>query len=184
MPKQVERGYFEAINEARIRGALRTAQEQFWAADRELLANDANERSLCGRLAFLLVGLFPEFDVDIEYNRNHAERDYTKRIWDPAAIRALLESRRVADLAEREERAGREGLTVFPDIIVHVRDRPQNLLIIEAKKSSSCIPESVDREKLRALKGDLEYRFAAFIRFPTGGDTPQAAAGPDWFDLQ
>jgi hypothetical protein len=87
-------------------------------------------------------------------------------------------------LAEREERAGQEGLTVFPDIIVHLRDRPQNLLIIEAKKSSSRIPENVDREKLRALKGDLEYRFAAFIRFPTGEDTPPAGNGPDWFDLQ
>jgi hypothetical protein len=163
---------------------MRTAQEQFWNADRELLVNDANERSLCGRLAFLLVGLFPEFDVDIEYNRNHAERDYTKRIWDRAAIRALLESRGVADLAEREERAERDGLIVLPDIIVHIRDRPQNLLIIEAKKTSSRIPEDVDREKLRALRSDLQYRFAVLIRFPTGGATPQAMDGPDWFNLQ
>ena len=46
---------------------------------------------------------------------------------------------------------------------------PQNLLIIEAKKSSSRIPEDLDREKLRALKSDQQYRMRrSSVSLPQG----------------
>ena len=163
---------------------MRGAQDAFWANERQLLNSDANERTLCGRFAFHLIGEFPRFDVDIEYNRNHVERDYRKKLWDLNAIRAILEARGVPNLAEREAQGERDGLIVLPDIIVHIRDQPVNLLVIEAKKSSSRISSDADRAKLDALKRELEYRYAAFVMFPTGIDAGRIGNSQDWFTFR
>ena len=184
MPKDVDPRYFNSIDEATIQGGMRGAQDAFWANERQLLNSDANERTLCGRFAFHLIGEFPRFDVDIEYNRNHAERDYRKKLWDRNAIRAILEARGIPNLDERQAQGERDGLIVLPDIIVHIRDQPVNLLIIEAKKSSSRISPDADRAKLDALRRELEYRYAAFILFPTGADAGRIGNGPDWFTFQ
>lgn len=52
--------------------------------DRYLLEVDANERSITNRLALYLKSVFPEYDVDCEYNRNgkHPKKlsGFTKKI--------------------------------------------------------------------------------------------------------
>ncbi|PYL67241.1 MAG: hypothetical protein DMF28_09630, partial [Verrucomicrobia bacterium] len=97
---------------------------------------------------------------DCEYNRNHAEENYQKRVRNTELI----------DLVKRQRpRLGNEdGLMILPDIIVHIRDKPMNLLVVEAKKTSSQIPEDKDLLKLQALKEELGYRFARFIKFDVG----------------
>lgn len=130
-----------------------------WTEDYTLLVHDAHERSICARLAFYLAQEFPQFDVDVEYNRNHADLRYQKRIHSTDLI----------DLISPQSRTGDEdGLMVLPDVIVHIRDSAFNLLVVEAKKSSSQIPEDKDLAKLQALKEELEYRFAYFVRFSVG----------------
>ncbi len=150
----------EAVDQRRVEDAIESSQQRLWDEDRLLLRLDAHERSICFRLATYLAEQFPEFDVDCEYNRNHAEGNYQKRVRNTELI----------DLVKRQRpRLGNEdGLMILPDIIVHIRDKPMNLLVIEAKKTSSQIPEDKDLLKLQALKEELGYRFARFIKFDVG----------------
>lgn len=149
--KVLSQNDFNAVDQKRVDLAIQSAQRRIWDEDRSLLLLDAYERSICFRLAVYLAEQFPEFDVDCEYNRNHAEKSYQKRVRDTELI----------ELVKRQPRLGNEdGLMILPDIIVHIRDKPLNLLVIETKKTSSLIPEDKDLLKLRALKEELGYRFA------------------------
>ena len=57
----------------------------------------------------------------------------------------------------------------MPDIIVHhLGDDSDNLLVIEAKKTSNPAPDNRDIEKLTALKQNIGYRFAVFLRLLVG----------------
>ena len=51
--------------ERRLAEALRA----FWDADRYLLEHNLSERCIAGRVAFHLQHSFPEYQVDVEYNR-------------------------------------------------------------------------------------------------------------------
>ena len=115
--------------------------------DRALLELDANERSLTHKLAEHLQVEFPEWNVDCEYNRKGAL---------PKRLTGIKENVSTDDTC---------GKTVFPDIIVHHRGTTDNLVVIEAKKSST-VDGSEDEEKLKAYKGELEYRFAFTVVFP------------------
>lgn len=185
MAKPMDQAFFASVSAQTVRAALRHAQDTVWNCDRELLLNDASERTLCGRFAFYLIDRFPRFDVDLEYNRNHEEEDYLKRIYDSKVAEAILTARRARNLAERLADIDEEGLIVWPDIIVHTRDYPFNLLVIEAKKSSSAVSPAIDLQKLGAIKEAMGYRFAAFVYFPTGAHAKQADANEtDWFALR
>jgi hypothetical protein len=54
------------------------------------------------------------------------------------------------------------GKSVFPDIVVHRREIPDNLLAIEVRKASNHQPPEHDRHKLRALT-DPHLWFAYWI---------------------
>lgn len=56
--------------ECEIRRKLRIATEIFLERDRHLLTVKANERSITHKLAIYLEPLFPDWDVDCEYNRD------------------------------------------------------------------------------------------------------------------
>ena len=43
------------------------------------------------------------------------------------------------------------GKSVYPDIVVHRRGVPENLLAVEVRKASNHQPAEHDRHKLRAL---------------------------------
>src|SRR2546427_10876910 len=95
--------------------------------DAWLFEMNVNERSITHKLAEYLQQEFSDWNGDCEYNRNLGEikrgsMPNTEVGWD--------------DL---------ESKTVFPDIIVHKRVSKKNLLVIEAKKSSSTVPERVDQ---------------------------------------
>src|SRR5882724_9802125 len=170
--KMLSEDEFNAVDQDRVELAIQIAQDQLWKQDQSLLILDAHERSICFRFAVYLAEQFPEFDVDCEYNRNHAEDDYLKR----------LKDENLFEIVGREPRfGGEDGLMIMPDVIVHIRGEPMNLLVIEAKKTSSLISEHIDLFKLRALKEELGYRFARFIKFSVGEDADREGISESFF---
>ena len=59
---------------------------------------------------------------------------------------------------------------MYPDIIVHRRMTHENLVVVEVKKSSSRIPDKLDRLKVGALcvMERYRYRYGFLIRLAVG----------------
>ena len=108
------------------------AVQEFYARETFLLERDLGERALTHRLAVQLEKQFPGWEIDCEYDR----------------------------LGERTLRLPRGsgsstddhlGKSIYPDIVVHQRDIPNNLLAIELRKDSNHQPIEHDQRKLQAL---------------------------------
>ena len=117
--------------------AIRTLLEK----DGILLTTDANERTISAQLACYFKPAFPDWDVDVEYNRHGL---------DPKKI----------GIGEATE-------LVYPDIIVHRRRSTANLLVVEMKKGNSPEPDEEDMKKLRAYVANFKYPNALFLRLST-----------------
>lgn len=138
-----------------IRRKVQSAIDEFKQRDSVLLEIDVNERTMTHKLAEYLQQEFQGWDVDCEYNRKI--KDLKKLLRPPNNSSGL-------DFWEDTD-----AKTVYPDIIVHKRKSDENLLVIEAKKSSSGVKEDWDKEKLRAFKEEpYNYRTAFFVRFRVG----------------
>lgn len=109
-----------------------SALQEFYARETHLLDNDLGERTLTHRLAVHLERQFLGLDVDCDYNR--------------LGERTLLLPR--GSIVSTDDHLGK---SVFPDIVVHRRSVPQNLLAIEVRKAANHQPPEHDRHKLRAL---------------------------------
>ncbi len=118
------------------------ALERLLAQDADLLILDVNERAITGKLAGYLRSLFPEWHVDCEYNR------------DGHKVKTV------------------SGQVVVPDVIVHRRGKPENLLVIEVKKSNSRESDERDLERLAAFRSELGYANAIFLKFVVGTRSP------------
>ena len=108
------------------------ALKEFYACETHLLEKDLGERTLTHRLAVHVEKQFPGWEVDCDYNRL-GER--TLRLPKGTIIST-------DDVI---------GKSVYPDIVVHQRDIPNNLLAIEVRKASNHQPPEHDQHKLRAL---------------------------------
>lgn len=135
--------------EDKMRNAVDLAINKLLERDIFLLQNDVNERSISHKLGCYLQELFPDWQVDCEYNRNHE---------DPKRLKLPIESILSDDT---------DAQTVFPDIIIHKRNTDENLLVIEIKKSSSTKRGDRDLQKLHAFKNQLGYKCALFLKFKT-----------------
>jgi hypothetical protein len=111
---------------------LVAALGQFYAHEVYLLERNLGERTLTHRLAVHLEKQFPGWNVDCDYNRL-GER--TLRL--PKGT-----------IVSTDDEIGK---SIFPDIVVHQRDIPNNLLAIEVRKASNHQPPEHDQHKLRAL---------------------------------
>ena len=118
--------------------------------DAELFAVDINERSITHRLAVHLIPLFPEWDVDCEYNRNGH---------DPKRLSFDVQTVETDDVNAK---------TVYPDVIVHKRGTDHNLLVVEAKKANNAEGTDCDIRKLKSFVGELGYQYAAAVVIDTG----------------
>jgi hypothetical protein len=105
---------------------------EFYARETYLFEKDFGERTLTHRLAVRLEEQFPGWQVDCDYNRL-GER--TLRL--PKATIVSTDDG--------------NGKSVYPDIVVHQREVPDNLLAIEIRKAANHQPPEHDRHKLRAL---------------------------------
>lgn len=111
---------------------LVAALREFYAHEGFLLDRDFGERALTHRLAVHVERQFPGWDVDCDYNRL-GER--TLRL--PHGT-----------IASTDDTLSK---SIYPDIVVHRRAIPNNLLAIEVRKAANHQPLEHDRQKLRAL---------------------------------
>jgi hypothetical protein len=108
------------------------ALREFYAQETFLFEKDLGERTLTHRLAVHLEKQFSGWQVDCDYNRL-GER--TLRL--PHGT-----------IVSTDDHLGK---SVYPDIVVHQREIPNNLLAVEVRKASNHQPPEHDQHKLRAL---------------------------------
>ena len=119
--------------------------------DARLLDIDANERSITFRFAMYLQSQLTDWEVDCEFNRDG------------------VEPKRLGHLELYPDSEDNEAKTVFPDVIAHRRGTKENFLVVEFKKSTSCVDRDIDRRKLVGYKRQLGYAYALFVEVGTGG---------------
>jgi len=95
----------ENLSIEEVYNRIKIAYKNFIKKDQYLLEVDANERSITHRLAIYLEALFPEYDVDCEYNRNGI---------DPKILN---------DFKKKIDSDDTCGTTVYPDIIIHLEEK-------------------------------------------------------------
>ena len=111
---------------------LIAALHDFYAREAFLLERDLGERALTHRLAVCIEKQFSGWEVDCDYDRL-GER--TMRL--PHGTVSSTDDH----LAK----------SIYPDIVVHQRDIPNNLLAIEVRKAANHQPIEHDQHKLQAL---------------------------------
>jgi hypothetical protein len=120
---------------------------EFYACEAHLLQHDLGERTLTHRLAVQLERQFPGWQVDCDYNRL-GER--TLRL--PKGT-----------IVSTDDELGK---SIYPDIVVHRRAVPENLLAIEVRKATNHHPPDHDQHKLRALTDPhlwFAYRIGLYL---------------------
>ena len=119
------------------------ALREFYAQETWLLEHDLGERTLTHRLAVHLEKQFSGWQVDCDYDRL-GER--TLRL--PHGT-----------IVSTDDHLAK---SIYPDIVVHQREIPNNLLAIEIRKASNHQPPDHDRHKLQAMT-DPHLWFAYWI---------------------
>jgi len=157
------------MEQTEVRNKIETAYKKLLKEDSALLEEDVNERSITHKLAEYLLSEFPGYHVDCEYNRNLSDPKLLVT-WDKQ-ISELEQELRKADTTDKRkrfiERVLNDGLTVYPDIIIHHRGTKDNFVVIEAKKTSN---NEDDESKLKAYKQDINYKYAYFVQIPVRND--------------
>jgi len=120
-----------------------TALQELFAQDSFLFERDVGERALTHRLAVHVERQFPGWDVDCDYDRL-GER--TLRLPHGSIV-------------STDDHLAR---SVYPDIVVHQRAIPNNLLAVEVRKAINRQPVEHDQRKLQALT-DPHLWFAYWI---------------------
>ena len=117
----------------------------FLRNDKDLLANNASERSISHKLAEHLQSHFNDLNVDCEYNRHEG------------AVETLRYS--------RDSYISHDDHGVFPDIVIHKRGNDRcNIGVIEIKKSNSNYGSYADEQKLLSFTGDeYQYQLGVFL---------------------
>jgi hypothetical protein len=105
---------------------------EFYPREVHLLEKDLGERTLTHRLAVYLESRFAGWDVDCDYNRLGERRLRLPK----------------GSIVSTDDELGK---SVYPDIVVHRRMIPENLLAIEVRKAANHQPPEHDRHKLRAM---------------------------------
>jgi hypothetical protein len=113
-------------------GKVVAALQEFFAREGFLMERDLGERTLTHRLAVYIEKQFSGWEVDCDYDRLG---DRTMRLPHGSIVST----------------DDHYGKSVYPDIVVHQRDIPNNLLAIEVRKASNHQPIEHDQHKLKAL---------------------------------
>jgi hypothetical protein len=120
-----------------------TALSEFYARETFLFDHDLGERALTHRLAVHLEKQFAGWEVDCDYDRLGARTLQLPH----------------GTIVSTDDHLGK---SIYPDIVVHQRDIPNNLLAVEIRKASNHQPPDHDQQKLRALT-DPHLWFAYWI---------------------
>ena len=108
------------------------AVREFYAREGHLFDKDLGERTLTHRLAVQIENHFPGWEIDCDYDRL-GER--TLRLPHGSIV-------------STDDHLAK---SIYPDIVVHQREIPNNLLAIEVRKASNHQPVEHDQHKLQAL---------------------------------
>ena len=141
--KKSNKGEYVQFEVNLIKEKIDTAIRTLLKNDLFLLRNNSDEWSISHKFAEYLQQRFSDWHVDVEYNR---DKD------------------RIKELNEKDVR---------PDIIVHIRDTDNNLLVIETKKSNNLKKINEDRKRLSkftSLKGKYRYKLGALVIFYVAED--------------
>jgi hypothetical protein len=114
--------------------------------DSFLLEADVHERSIAHKLAEYLQDEFPDWNVDCEYNKKGRDNK-------------ILDGIQECSEQKTTDR-------IYPDIIVHIRNTDENLLVIEIKTNNQRDP--CDIKKLQLLtkpRNGYEYKLGLYMRF-------------------
>jgi hypothetical protein len=123
----------------------------FYGCEADLLERDASERALTHRFAVAIEKQFPDWNVDCDYDR------LGERTWNLPK----------ASIVSTDDDLGK---SIFPDIVVHRRAIPENLLAIEVRKAANHQPPEHDRHKLKALTDPhlwFAYRIGVLLTLGT-----------------
>lgn len=155
---------------------LRNFQRALQRTRREpgnLISRRVGERAVTHRIALHLQALFPQYQVDCEYNRNDSDSKRVNIELDQLTEdhRARLIARRVANGSTQEdaERLTEYEIKPVPDILIHRRlTNRRNLLIAEVKYAEDqrgAEGERYDIAKLRAFtaRGTYNYQLGVFV---------------------
>ena len=144
---------------------LTAGLEAFQREDTYLLEHDLSERCIAARLAMHLQFTFPEYSVDVEYNR---AGDIPKRLKLPDNCANSVDDHGQA--------------LVLPDIIVHRRGLSgPNILGIELKKVGDRRGSECDRKRIRALRKHLRYEYGVLLECSTGCLYQHGIKVREWF---
>jgi len=126
------------MNNRIIKGKFREALKLFIAKDKQALLHvDIYEPTISHRIAVYLEELFPEFDIDCEYNKT------------------LLGKKKDIN-----------GKKIRPDIIIHKRiTNEANSVIVEIKKGgkNSKLAKADIKKLTNCMAGTLNYNLGVFI---------------------
>ena len=145
------------MNLQEIKEKVIIALQCFYSNDAYLIEYQVAERALTHKLAEYLQKLFPDYNVDCEYNKVGDG--------DPKRIDLLMAAQQ--DCPKDCNKCVANKCVVFPDIIVHKRGRDENILVIEAKTAWSGQAQVNDYKKLQALidSGVYHYQLGVAFRF-------------------
>ncbi|MDO8869526.1 MAG: hypothetical protein Q7V10_02125 [Methanobacteriaceae archaeon] len=145
---------FNTIKPSEIENKVEKSIKLLLKNDSFLLHSNAHERSITHKLAEYLQSEFIEFNVDCEYNRRGHKSPKKLMDWEET----------YKDEIKKDEEKVKN---VFPDIIVHLRGKDFNLLVIEVKKSFNNDSGDSDKDKIKAFRSELGYKFGLFLNFET-----------------
>ncbi|MDP3052599.1 MAG: hypothetical protein Q8N22_01425 [bacterium] len=140
------------MNQIDFENQIKIAISNFIYLHHFLLEKDVNERSITHKLAECLTPLFPEWDIDCEYNR------VGDKLYNPKKIGLFPEPVSSDD---------GKAVTIYPDIIIHHRGKiglDNNLAVIELKKNPNKKQSDKDIDKIRKIKKELEYQIGIFLK--------------------
>lgn len=172
-----------------------------------MLKEDVNERTLSHRLAIYIEKQMERSElsdsyphVDVEYNRiGKGGNQDPKRLDDDLQdllqnIEEIIEDRhnnqpdnKIDDILQELQ-----GRLIYPDIIVHKRGHPENLLVMEIKKGTSeelSNEDNFDHLKLANFTDPrypkLDYTYGIFLKLRIGANSQasgEAILNSAWFE--
>ncbi len=152
------------MDKEKLEMGIRESFKKVFLEQPQLNIGVIGERALCFRFAGYLIGYFPEYHVDSEYNYDIAAKD-PKRVLNEGKLKELA--------SKLKKSSVRKTRLTIPDIIIHKRSiyHDDNAVVIEVKFSdSSQLEREFDIEKLNSIKEKFGYQYSAMIVVPRKWD--------------
>lgn len=156
------------MNKQQILTLLRKSVKDLYEYDAILLKReyDIHERTICHRLAiYIEKHLKEDFHVDVEYNRMRTE-------YGDEDIGEVIG--KVLNWEDSDEGPS----FVYPDIIIHRRDKDQNIVDIEVKMVWKNQKKILDYAKINMYIAQLKYKYGVYIELAENFKQSKIQFGP------